>query len=167
MSIHSLSDLLSAHLVNYKSNLWWKNHFEVVCSSARRYISELDSHAKLFYGREAGVAYTVEETYNDKVAGAVLHINFSPRINAKYDIECLMTAETITMPAVGKGSPFVFRASGFCRSFPEALSNSSLTLADLSPFATRPFTITWSQIPKDLLHCCIYRAARQGLCGGG
>jgi hypothetical protein len=111
MSFNSLADLLEAHLVNYKPNIWWMNHFEVECSSAHRHISELDSHAKLFYGREAGVAYTVEETYKDEVAGAVLRISFNPRINAKYDIECLMTPETITMPAVGKGSPFVFRAT--------------------------------------------------------
>ena len=110
MSINSLSDLLSAHLVSYKPNIWWKNHFEVVCSSAYLHICELDYHAKKFYGREAGVSYTVEETYNDAVAGALLRINFSPRINEKYDIECLMTPETITIPAVGSGSPFVFRA---------------------------------------------------------
>ena len=108
MSIHSLFDLLSAHLVNYKPNIWWNNHFEVECSSVYRHICELDYHAKQFYGREAGVGYTVEETYNDAVSGAILRINFSPRINKKYDIECLMTLETITIPAVGRGSPFVF-----------------------------------------------------------
>ena len=111
MSINSLADLLAAHLVNYRPNLWWKNHLEVECSSAHRHICELDSHAKQFYGREAGVAYAVEETYKDEVAGAVLRITFSPRINAKYDIECLMTPDTITIPAVGSGNQFVFRAT--------------------------------------------------------
>jgi hypothetical protein len=111
MCINSLADLLSAHLVNYKPCLWWTSHFEVECSSAYRHICELDYHAKQFYGREAGVGYTVEETYKDAVSGAVLRINFSPRINEKYDIECLMTPETVTIPAVGRGSPFVFRAS--------------------------------------------------------
>jgi hypothetical protein len=133
MRINSLADLLSAHLVNYKPNIWWKNHFEVECSRACRHICELDYHAKQFYGREAGVGYTVEETYNDAVAGAVLRINFSPRINKKYDIECSMTPETITIPAVGKGSPFVFWADD-----PES-EDSLRFLSELSSNAFRFF----------------------------